>query len=221
MLTKEQIQHLYNFCEQHYVYFYDVQVELVDHLAEAIEEEMKSDKKLSFEHALERVYARFGVMGFSDIVRERARFLNKQARRNYYRLIKKQFSWPVILRSLCVGSLFYLLCTVHELMALILMAAFVLAGSISNIYHAVSLGKMVKRTGKKFMLMQYSYQGNFGWLSLYIFAQLVIHSNPMHPLLYAFAVMVYFAVFVASNELSKDVNRGLKRDFPEVFGITG
>ena len=37
-LTKEQIQQLYKFTRQHYVEYYDVQTELVDHLANDIEQ---------------------------------------------------------------------------------------------------------------------------------------------------------------------------------------
>jgi len=37
-LTKNQIDELYKFTRKHYVYHYDVQSELVDHLANDIEE---------------------------------------------------------------------------------------------------------------------------------------------------------------------------------------
>ena len=37
-LTETQIENLYKFTRQHYVYHYDVQTELVDHLANDIEE---------------------------------------------------------------------------------------------------------------------------------------------------------------------------------------
>lgn len=37
-LTPEQIQELYKFTRQHYVEHYDVQTELVDHLANDIEQ---------------------------------------------------------------------------------------------------------------------------------------------------------------------------------------
>lgn len=55
MLTNEQIQSLFTFCEKHFVKYYDVQVELVDHLANAVELEMQTNPKYSFERALEKV----------------------------------------------------------------------------------------------------------------------------------------------------------------------
>mgnify|MGYP000193300158 CR=1 FL=1 len=44
MITEVQYESLFAFCRKHYVQYYDVQVELVDHLAEAIEEKLKAEK---------------------------------------------------------------------------------------------------------------------------------------------------------------------------------
>ena len=38
-LSSNQIQQLYTFTQQHYVEYYDLQTELVDHLANSIEEQ--------------------------------------------------------------------------------------------------------------------------------------------------------------------------------------
>jgi len=50
-LTSQQIQQLYKFTRQHYVEYYDVQTELVDHLANDIEQIWKEQPNLSFEKA--------------------------------------------------------------------------------------------------------------------------------------------------------------------------
>ncbi|MBK7635546.1 MAG: hypothetical protein IPJ13_15665 [Saprospiraceae bacterium] len=63
-LTTDQIQSLFAFVKSKYVRYIDVQYELVDHLATAIEDEMQKDSKLSFEAALSKVYARFPITGF-------------------------------------------------------------------------------------------------------------------------------------------------------------
>ena len=52
-LSAEQIERLYQFTRQHYVEYYDLQTELVDHLANAIEEQWQQNPKLSFEEALQ------------------------------------------------------------------------------------------------------------------------------------------------------------------------
>ena len=67
-LTSQQIEELFAFCRRHYVHYYDVQLELVDHLANAIEEKMVADKNISFEAALDEVHKSFGYKGFAGVV---------------------------------------------------------------------------------------------------------------------------------------------------------
>lgn len=67
-LTKAQIEKLYLFTRQHYVEHYDVQTELVDHLANDIESILKEKPYLSFEKARDVSFKKFGVFGFMEIV---------------------------------------------------------------------------------------------------------------------------------------------------------
>ena len=76
-LSAEQIERLYQFTRQHYVEYYDLQTELVDHLANAIEEQWQQNPKLSFEEALQIEFKKFGVFGFMDVVEQRQSVLNK------------------------------------------------------------------------------------------------------------------------------------------------
>ena len=62
-LTSEQIERLYLFTRQHYVEWYDLQTELVDHMANAIEAQWQEHPKLSFEEALQKEFKKFGVFG--------------------------------------------------------------------------------------------------------------------------------------------------------------
>ena len=52
-LNKEHISQLYKFTRQHYVEYYDVQTELVDHLANDIEQIWEEQPQLSFQQARE------------------------------------------------------------------------------------------------------------------------------------------------------------------------
>jgi SPX domain protein involved in polyphosphate accumulation len=86
-LNQEQIERLYEFTRQHYVEYYDLQTELVDHLANSIEEQWKENPKLSFETALNIEFKKFGIFGFMDVVEKRQKALSKK----YYKLIWKHF----------------------------------------------------------------------------------------------------------------------------------
>ncbi|WP_296638647.1 hypothetical protein [Polaribacter sp.] len=48
-LTESQIENLYNFTRQHYVEYYDVQTDLVDHLGNDIEQICVENPNLTFE----------------------------------------------------------------------------------------------------------------------------------------------------------------------------
>jgi hypothetical protein len=102
MLTQEQIDYLFDFCKKHYVRHYDLQLELVDHLANAIEEKMKEDPKLPFETALHKVFAGFGISGFAKIVAARTRSLEKSARKLRWKLFISYFTLPKVAMTLCI-----------------------------------------------------------------------------------------------------------------------
>lgn len=54
-ITQEENEQLFQFCRRHYVYHYDVQIELVDHLASAIEEQWEQNPELSFDEGLKKL----------------------------------------------------------------------------------------------------------------------------------------------------------------------
>lgn len=108
-LTAEQISSLYRFCARHYVHYYDLQAELVDHLASAIEERMASQPRLSFDEALEEVYKGFGIKGFADVVAERERQLSRSNNRFRRELFFNYFRWPKLAFTLLLATVVYTL----------------------------------------------------------------------------------------------------------------
>jgi len=63
-LTEKQTEELYIFTRQHFVEYYDVQTELVDHLANDIEQISEENPNLSFEEARDKSFKKFGIFGF-------------------------------------------------------------------------------------------------------------------------------------------------------------
>jgi cell division protein FtsL len=99
-ITPEQTKQLFQFCRQHCVYHYDVQIELVDHLASAIEEQWEENPDLSFYDALRRTYSKFGVTGFSKIKRQKVKALRRKYSREFFKCILSFFSWPKIILTI-------------------------------------------------------------------------------------------------------------------------
>jgi hypothetical protein len=109
-LSPDQIQKLYNFTRQHYVEYYDLQTELVDHLANSIENQWQENPKISFEEALQKEFKKFGVFGFQDVVEQRQKALNKKYNKLVWEHFKDFFSVPKIIGSVtAVFGLFYVL----------------------------------------------------------------------------------------------------------------
>jgi membrane-associated protease RseP (regulator of RpoE activity) len=109
-LTVEQIDRLYQFTRQHYVEYYDLQTELVDHLANAIEEQWQENPKISFEDALQIEFKKFGVFGFMNVVEQRQSALNKKYSKMVWNELKGFFSIPKIIGTIsAIGIVFYLM----------------------------------------------------------------------------------------------------------------
>jgi hypothetical protein len=95
MLNEQQTAHLFTFCKRHYIHYYDVQVELVDHLANAIEQQMEKNPDMKFEAALEIAYNNFGgYKGLQKIQEEKKHLVNRENTRLKWKLFRSYFTLP-------------------------------------------------------------------------------------------------------------------------------
>jgi len=85
-VTPQQIDRLYQFTDEHFVDYYDVQTELVDHLANSIEKQWQENPEKDFETALKEEFKKFGVFGFLEVVESRQAAMQKR----YYQLMWKE-----------------------------------------------------------------------------------------------------------------------------------
>jgi cytochrome c biogenesis protein CcdA len=106
-LTAEQIDQLYQFTRQHYVEYYDLQTELVDHLANAIEAEWETNPELSFDEVLNQEFKKFGVFGFMDVVEKRQEALNKRYNKIVWQHFKAFFGIPKIVLTVAMTVLLF------------------------------------------------------------------------------------------------------------------
>jgi hypothetical protein len=108
-LTEEQIETLFKFVKSKYVDFYDVQVELVDHLASEVETRMAESPGVTFDAALQQVYARFGIFGFLDVVEQRESAVMRRNRKLWWTHFKGLFRPPMVAGSLLLALGIYFL----------------------------------------------------------------------------------------------------------------
>ena len=107
-LTDQQIDTLFKFVKSKYVDFYDVQVELVDHLASEVEQRMAEVPGVTFESALQQVYRGFGVFGFNDLVEQKRKAADNRARVLWWKGVKDLFRLPFLVGSLLGGMIIWI-----------------------------------------------------------------------------------------------------------------
>ncbi|MEJ1221526.1 hypothetical protein [Sediminicola sp. 1XM1-17] len=106
-LNHDQIQELYTFTRKHFVEHYDLQTELVDHLANGIEQQWKATLSLTFREALDREFKKFGIFGFQDVISERMKAMDKKYRGIIWRFHKEYFKIPKILLIVCLTMIYF------------------------------------------------------------------------------------------------------------------
>ncbi|MBC8643469.1 hypothetical protein [Flavobacterium lindanitolerans] len=156
-LNEQQINQLYLFTRRHFVEWYDLQSELVDHLANSIEDRWKENPKLTFEEALELEFKKFGIFGFMDVVDERRRFLSKKYSRIIWKHYKEFFRLPKII--LTVSSMYFLYFLSEKLqdsqylyLSILAVIGIVFTVESRKIHKAQKLKE--KETGKKWFFEQ-------------------------------------------------------------------
>jgi hypothetical protein len=106
-LTKTHIEELYKFTRKHFVEHYDVQTELVDHLANDIEEIWVTQQHLSFQEARDKSFKKFGIFGFMDVLENKQKAMNKRYRKILWRFVKQWFTVPKIVTTSIIFLFFF------------------------------------------------------------------------------------------------------------------
>ncbi len=224
MLIQEQIQHLHQFCVKHYVRFYDLQLELVDHLANAIEQKMDENPKLNFEQALDEVYKEFGVFGFANVVKEKSAAIEKSFMKEYWKIFTSYFSLPKVVISVTAFSIVSLLSLLFYSDSLLLIYAVVFAifGYLSGYFWKKQYPHPAKpllsyRADRNFFSLQLarflpwiyaSVKHRFGW---------VIISERFEMTLFIFFFTLIIVFILADFEAYKKMYDKTRKEFPLAF----
>jgi len=155
-LSQEQIDALFTFTKKHYVEFYDVQVELVDHLANAIEEQWKTNPNISFEEAFDIEFKKFGIFGFTGLVEQKQNELHKYYNKMLWKEIVKFLSIPkVVITILLYLSVFYTLKnygTLSEIIILVLLITLFTYFMIDGLRYIFKIKKTQKNQGRSWLI---------------------------------------------------------------------
>jgi len=108
-LTPEEIDRLFEFCRKHYVPEYDLQIELVDHLASGIEEQWRENPDIPFPIARINTFEKFGVYGFSKIKEQKEKELRRKYGRLFWQYTLEFYKFPKIVMTGALTILLFML----------------------------------------------------------------------------------------------------------------
>lgn len=157
-LTPEQLDELFVFCRKHYVNHYDLQIELVDHLASSVEAQWQTNPGLSFQEALNSSFGKFGIFGFAKVKEQKQKELERKYRNLLIKFTLEYYRFPkLILTMMCTLVLFTVIHLIDNAFLIIVPYFVFMAGFI--IYYLYWLFprnyKIKVKEGMSFMVLDY------------------------------------------------------------------
>ncbi|OAB31506.1 hypothetical protein SAMN05444395_101490 [Flavobacterium fryxellicola] len=227
-LTASQIDQLFTFTRQHYVEWYDLQSELVDHLANAIETQWQENPKLIFDEALNREFKKFGVFGFMDVVEKRQAVLCKKYNGLVWQHFKIFFGIPKIVLTIAMMLVLYSILKVSTYSEWIVISLyFILIGfTFYELFKNNRIRKRKKQTQEKRWLFEeiINQYGGFSGVVIFqfnIFVQIFNHSEKylsndywMMGLSF-FSVVVILVLFIIFKIIPAKAEEYLQTTYPE------
>ena len=216
-LTEEQVAQLFVFTTKHYVEYYDVQVELVDHLASSIEIEMEKNLELDFDAALNNVFNSFGIFGFADVVESSAKSVWKHQRKLWKQTFIKQFKWPNLLRSMFIWIILFISLSIFPVKIVAIITALLIIPL--SLYFLIIEQQYLKKyntkklvlTSQRFIYLSLSY---IPWYLLQFFGSFIYKQELW--LISSLLTFLFILVF-AYRACSKEIINQAETQYPEAF----
>ena len=102
-LTEEQITYIENYIKSFDIKYYEVYMEILDHMILSVEAILEENIEISFEDAvLKAKVDGFGKKGFRGMMDEKLKLAQNQARKQNNKMIKEYFTFPKIVMTLSV-----------------------------------------------------------------------------------------------------------------------
>lgn len=173
-LTEPQLEKLFAFTKKHYVAYYDLQLELVDHLSNGIEAQWHENEKLSFEAALQKEFKKFGIFGFTDLVSERQAKMSRRYNKLILAILKTYITLPRLVISVTLFLTTFLVLSHiphNNYVVIVLMVLPIIVMFCKTLQYRMLRKKRLKKAAKLWMFEEViaSYGQSF------VLFQLVVH----------------------------------------------
>ncbi len=153
-INPEELAFIFNFCKKKDIYYVDLRMELVDHLASRVEATWEKEPSLSFREAFYKVYKSFGIFGLSTIAEEHTKTVNKR----YWNLVLNEFKlWirpPQVFASILFFVLVYLGLQAFAQLTVVVWSLGFLGALTTLVYMIIKSNKAAKKlAGEKSILL--------------------------------------------------------------------
>jgi len=229
MLTKGQIDHLFDFCEAQGVRCYDVQVELVDHLANAIEAALADHPEWGFQKALDVVFVSFGYKKFAPLLQEKHNAAKRYCWRLFWSVFVEQLRWPWTWLGLVVFLYYYQVSALYGQQGFtkvqLISAVIVIIGiSFADLY----LARVQESCGKRFMLINMTRVRTmipYGFMVIWLLHSTAglftvgrfVAMDRFYQLFIGVLVFAYCWMGLAYFRTTMRLRAEVKKDYPEIF----
>jgi len=157
-ITPEEIEQLFDFCRKHYVPQYDLQIELVDHMASSVEEQWDTNPTLSFQEGLKKTFGNFGLFGFSKIKEKKEKELRRKYSRLFIQYLIDFYRWPKALLTISLTILLFILFRLTndvKAVTVLLSGAICISLICYHIFLSERYFEIKTHPGKSFLLIDY------------------------------------------------------------------
>ncbi|SHM07986.1 hypothetical protein SAMN05443669_102159 [Flavobacterium xanthum] len=106
-LTQEQTQHIFNKITDFGIKWYELQLELTDHVVSSMEEFWAINPNFTFDQVKENAFNKFSRQDIKAIEKERTKSLRKELTREHRKMIANYLTFPKIIGSITLVYLAY------------------------------------------------------------------------------------------------------------------
>jgi ABC-type multidrug transport system fused ATPase/permease subunit len=108
-LNQEQTTYIENYIARFDIKYYEIYMEILDHLILGVEAILEEDKTISFEDAVVKAKVEgFGRTSFNELMEEKVKLAHKKNTKNNNKMIRQYFTVPKIALTLFVFVVYYL-----------------------------------------------------------------------------------------------------------------
>lgn len=224
-ISQDQITELYKFTRLHFVEHYDLQTELVDHLANGIEEQWEKSPNEPFHQALQNEFAKFGIFGFHYVIGEKTRAMEKRYWKIFLEFYREFFKLPKVL--LLFGGtilLFMLLRATPIKIGIYIPGGLLFVFLLTMLVMTLVNRKKQKKKDKKWLLEDIIAGHGNSLVLLNLIVQIIIYprwfesvfNSPIATILVSFMVVLISLLFyVIINVIPKKAEEFLSETYPE------